>query len=170
MFRAWSIRPLSNKWGTGLALDQHKMKETVAQMMIDMGEDPKKVVYSPKLKAWSFGASSLLRHEVSPANTSKFLRLLGGIGYQMNTGMCHPIHSLLSHQSGGPTPLDTQAAVQVGQFHQKIGHIPLTFYRNPTANDYSIPMPIHVDVDAGECGRLDGQGQYGLIIRVERSY
>ena len=26
-------------------------------------------------------------------------------------------------------------------------------------------MPFSVDTDAGECGRLDGRGQYGLIIR-----
>ena len=164
-FLATHITKFSNDQGSGLAISQPIQVAKVAECLLEMNIDPTIKVYSPLLKGWSAAESNQLRHTVSAHNTFRFLRLLGGVSYQMSTGLCHPMVSLVAQQSAHATVLDTQAVVQIAQFHQTIGHIPITLYNNPEATDIRKPMPFHVDTDAGVCNATDGHGQCGIILR-----
>ena len=138
-FLGTHIEKFSNDQGSGLAISQPQQVIKVAEALQEMGTPPSTTTYTPLLKEWLALVAQSHLHITSAHNTFQFLHLLGGVSYQMSTGRVHPMVSLLAQQSAHATPLDTAALVQVAQFHQTIGHIPTTFYRNPTATDIRIP-------------------------------
>jgi len=167
-FLGLHIQPFSNDRGKGMAVSQRIQGDTNADLLTSMGFDPSTPTYNPHFKTWSQRAAvdPEQEHTINPERTTRYLRLLGSISYQMITGQTSPMVNLLAKYSNGPNAITESALIHVGLHHQTVKHIPLTFYQSPTLTDTTTPTPFHCFTDAGEDGSLDGGGRAALALKL----
>ena len=159
------VTKFTNARGTGLSVTQPLMAAKLAAVLGELGAPSIKPVYNPHYKGWSEQASRDAPADGSPQLTHQFLRVVGSLNYLMATKQYHPMLSALSHQSPHPNSLDMRAVLHLAQHHCTTAKIPLNFYQEANAS-IKQPVPFNVDVDTGECSRVDGQGQCGIVARL----